>query len=282
MKQAIAEYVLTTEHKLSHGGFKPSLHPLVAEKIGAELCHKLGIGAPSEIKAADRQETLAAIRSGEWIPKVILDDRLRAVSAFQRIGIADWNVLVKRIPRAISLVELRLRCGIEGRAIHVSSDDVSRDKLLNELGDIIHQGNARSYFTVSDFELPADTTKIQEAIQWGSQAMLAIHAARLFLACSAAHAGNVLVDADGKLYSVDHECVAQTSGEELELLFDNVERGTRAWNALAGVASLSHDDVVDLFSGVPDDAHWPLGSKEKTVNYFTGRLDYWKWKHAGN
>jgi len=287
------DLIIETEPKLNKAGqFKASLSPLVAEVVGAGLMKSLGLGAPEDIRLVDKAEAREAIATGEWVPKVYTDGRLKAVD---ELGLAESNILIKRIPGAISLYNLRVKHGICGREIRLSAD-VPQDSsiieklvytggqnyLLNSWGKLILQGSGTCHYIADDFILPLDRSKIQEVVEWDSAPMLAIHAARLFLGCSAGHAGNILVDADGKLYSIDHESCAHTNGEELELLFDNVQRDTRAWRSLAGVASLSHEDIASLFSAIPDDAHWPLGDKAKTVDYFCGRLTYWRWRYAGN
>lgn len=288
LRSAGLDYITQTPKKL----LGLSLHPFVGEFVGARLMRRLGIGAPEDVRLADKQAAREAIATGAWIPKIYKDGRLRATD---ELGISDVNILIKRIRGAISLYDLRVKHGICGRELVLTADfsfdegkgliesivtNGVRGQLLNQLACGIRNGKEHSNPIPSDFVLPLDTSKIVSAIQWDSPQMLRIHSARLFLGCSAAHAGNVLVDADGKLYSVDHESCAATDGEELELLFDNVQRDTRTWWTLRGVAGLSHENIVALFADIPESAHWPLGSKQTTVNYFTGRLDYWKFRYA--
>jgi hypothetical protein len=111
--------------------------------------------------------------------------------------------------------------------------------------------------------------------------MLAIHAARLFLGATTAHTSNILVDAEGHLYSIDHEYCSRTDGEELRILFDNIKRDTDAFNALRGVAELHEETLRGFLEDLPVPAgvrwfKWPLGSREKTIDYYLNRLRLWK------
>lgn len=104
--------------------------------------------------------------------------------------------------------------------------------------------------------------KIRSAIKWDSPEMLKIHAARLFLNCTTAHASNVLVNAAGRLFSIDHADCARTSGEEIDLLFANVKPGTRAFDALHVVCALREADVCGIFG--------------EAAGYYLDRLRRWK------
>jgi len=265
------------EYELNHAPFKRSLDPLAGEVVGARLMHKLNIGAPIAIRCATSAEAKTAAASGDWVVKTFQEGRLKFG------GTAAENVLIGKLPGAISLVSLRLIHGIENSAIKFRVEGVP----LEEQADFGHMfrvlylgrqeiANAEHFFR--DFVLPDDLTNIKAAIEWDSPQMLAIHAARLFLGCSTAHAGNVLVDANGKLYSIDHEICECTNGGELAALFKYTKKVTRAWRVLAGVAALEPTDVERLFDDLPEQVTWPLRSKYETVYYFLERLDFWK-KH---
>lgn len=61
MRHAVANYICNTELELNHGGFKPAIAPFVGELVGVELMTKLGIGAPTEVRAATGDGVVRAI-----------------------------------------------------------------------------------------------------------------------------------------------------------------------------------------------------------------------------
>lgn len=253
---------------------KRSLSPFAGECVGVKLMQRLGIGAPAEVRQADRAEAEQAVASGLWIAKTNFDDldRLRHGNT-----IGEHNVLVRKIPNAISLFSLRYQFGIASDIPDFYTEG-ARD-VENEMLDIIASGLVSGHqnsYVVNDFILPADTSAIRQAIAWDSEPTLRIHAARLFLNCPAAHGGNILTDADGRLYSIDHERCLLSDGEELRMLFDNIRPFTKPWYALGDVCSLSEQNICDMLSDLPDGITWPLGSLDATRAYFTKRLNYWQ------
>jgi hypothetical protein len=246
-----------------------SLDPFAGEIIGARFMHLLGIGAPTEIRVVNAAEAKAA--GDAWVIKTYKNGRLRWFGGIA----ADINVLVARIPGTISLRALRRVYGVVGPEITLHGDDVVPGS-WNIIERILWLGPEAADSEHSGFVLPDDLTAIRAAIEWNSDPMLAIHAARLFLGCSAAHAGNVLVDANAKLYSIDHEFCVPTDGADLDTLFKHMKKGTRAWRALGAVAALEPADVERLFDDLPLCVTWPLRSKYETVFYFLERLDFWK------
>lgn len=70
-------------------------------------------------------------------------------------------------------------------------------------------------------------------------------------------------------------------GDDLRTLFNDIEPNTRAFEALRGVAELSEEKLRGLFENLPIPAgtrwfRWPLGSQEKTADYYAERLRFWK------
>lgn len=252
-----------------------ALEPCVAEIVGARLMLRLGIGAPADFRLADSAE---ALPGNEWVCKTLERNRLK----FGR-G-ASKTLLIRKIPHAISLYSLREIYGISSPVISIPEKTrfVASDwEYLTKATHAVTVGhetlpNAREFF--SDFVLPRDTTALQNAIRWNSFEMLKIHSARLFLGCSTAHSGNILVDSTGKLFSVDHENVVSTNSRELVTLFKYTKRKTSAWDALASVASLEADAIETLFADFPAE-HMPgchRESKYAVVEYFLDRLELWK------
>lgn len=142
--------------------------------------------------------------------------------------------------------------------------------------------NAAEFY--SDFVPPRDWSPVLSTIAWDSNQSLAIHAARLFLATSLAHGSNLLIDAEGRLYTIDFELCSAADGRDLGLLSAAIVPGTRAFHALRPVGKLSEDQVRGLFEGLPEMIPggkprwftWPLGSKEKTAAHYVDRLRLWK------
>lgn len=269
-------YFLTT-YQSGETPFVPALTPEVGELVGARLMRALHIGCPTEVRVGvPKNEAIEAVQTGRWISKTHFVDTPERLQAAYLFG--DSNVLIRKIPNAVSLFTLRVKYKLCGETpAMLENVDVSNDfrQWVREWGWIISQGH-QNFYLATDFVLPADTSEIKKVIQWDSDPMLRIHAARLFLGCSTAHAGNVLVDADANLYSIDHESVQKFDGEDLVWLFDSIVPHTRAWLSLGNVCSLSEQNICDMLSDLPDNTVWPLGSADATRAYFTKRLNYWQ------
>jgi hypothetical protein len=305
MKSAVMHWARSAEKKygkLPDAYLYRSLQPAAAEIIGCKFMRALGIGTAPSVEILETKEALRRDPS-QWIFKPIGRDRLK-VCAPERIE-SRWTLVVQKIPRAIPLSFLRTHYGIDtGRIAFAPIEDRPELDLSGcgmvwdllprlrggwievreKISDIIWNGkaelqNAHEFF--SDFVPPEDWSAVRRAIAWDSDQMLAIHAARLFLGMSIAHLSNVLVDPEGRLYSIDHEFCSATDGEELRILFDNVKPGTRASKALRGVAELTEEKLRELFDDLPVPPGvrwfcWPMGSREKTVEHYLERLRLWK------
>lgn len=276
MDANFVKYFVTT-YQSGETPFVAALTPEVSEIVGARLMRALHIGSPTEVRVGvTKDEAIEAVQSGKWICKTHFVDTPQRLQAAYMFG--DTNTLIRRIPNTVSLFTLRVKYKLcaETPAM-LENVDVPDDfrQWAREWGWIISQGHQNFYLT-TDFKLPADTSEIKKVIQWDSEPMLKIHAARLFLGCSTAHAGNVLVDADANLYSIDHESVQRFDGEDLVWTFDNIRPHTRAWFSLGSICSLSEQNIVDCLSGLPDGITWPLGSQTATEDYFLRRLNYWQ------
>jgi hypothetical protein len=254
---------------------KRSLDPLAAEIVGARLMRLLGIGAPTEIRATGLE---AALAGREWICKTVRAGRLKQ-------GIGWRNVLVRRIPCAISLSSLAAIYGISSEpvwkmdAAELAAWPADSQRILQRFLErtrrLMYVG-LEEIAATSDFGPPADWTAVRAAIAWDSPQMLLIHSARLLLGCSAGHSGNILIGATGKLYSVDHELCIATDCAEFRWMAENVRRGTKAWTAIERIGRLDYSDVESLFDDLPAGISWPMGDREKTAAYFGLRLAHWK------
>lgn len=286
----ITTWAAGLERQIYRKEFPPSLDPIAAEIVGARLMRVLGIGAPAEFRVT---ESLDGIDTTRWVVKSAnAEGRLKLGAAAG----ARRFVLIERIPNAISLTALRNRFGITAplpgngltaslteefaieanRAGLISTDALVADErlysdrsLVQDVMMLVRIGKDDG--GRFDFRPPADWAPVQTAIAWGSEPMLLIHAARAFLACSTAHAGNILVDANGKLYSVDHECCSVTDGMELELLARHVKPGTRAAKALKRIAEIQEREIRELFDDLPTEVSWPMGSREITIEHYLRR-----------
>lgn len=120
--------------------------------------------------------------------------------------------------------------------------------------------------------MPTYSGQLNAAIQWNSPQILKLHAFRFFFGTTAAHDSNILVNADGNLFSVDHELVPRGSGADILELFRNIAPQTKAQSALAHITTLTLDDVRAAFDRLPSGLVWPLGDHDATVTYFLNRL----------
>lgn len=281
---------------------RAALNPMAAELVGWRLARDLGIGTAPSVRVVPLAEARAA-DPRQWIAKVVATDgRLKA-----NFGpCSTWGsyvLLVEKIPGAITLFHLHQFYGVAdplsaagwslgaqwkspfnqlrwGDRLSLVWRDVNAKR--REAIEAIVFGkesvpDARSFY--ADFVPPEDWAPVRRAIAQNSDQALAIHAMRLFLAASTAHRSNVLVNVTGKLCAIDFEICTRTDGEEIDLVFQNVARGTRAFAALAGVARLSENQVGALFDGLPACPGWPmwpLGSKAKTAECYLARLRRWK------
>ena len=314
MKHAVVTWAAKIERKHHRIPQALSLDPLAGEFIGAKLMPWLGIGAASEIRILNNAAEVAA---ADWIVKSFEDGRLKA-----GVRGSALRVAIKKIPGAISLPALRNKFAVSGKALAWdvpsprplqslfsmvvtgffnaagASGRLSEGALERLLTDenlltddvLCRNVNAFLYFGrdqspegfFSDFVPPEDWTPIRNAIAADSDQMLLIHAARAFLACTTAHSGNILVDASGKLYSIDHERCEVTDGREIDLLAENVKPGTRAAAALRKIsASLDTAIVRGLFDNLPAEICWPLGTREKTVEHYLNRFQLWRTVFSG-
>lgn len=257
-----------------------SLHPIAGEIVGHRLMGLLGIGTARRVEVVDAKEALRRDPS-EWIVKTIVGDRLEG----QWFGhpVAKVVVLVEKIPSAIPIFYLRQFYGIGTEACPVSVptypgaqenlDTVERIRQRLWLGKD-QVPNAREFY--ADFKPPEDWSSVKRAIQWDSEAALAIHAARLYLCTSTAHSANILVDAEGCLYTIDFECCTEPPKDDLDRLFSNVIPGTRAFESLRPISKVREREVAELFEELPEWIEWPLGSKEQTVQRHLSRLRKWQ------
>lgn len=285
-----------------------SLCPVVGEIVGHRLMRALGIGTAPTVEIVETEEARRR-DPRRWIFKPVKHDRLKVSSPEEAAKIARWVLVVEKIPGAIPLSFLRKKYGVDTGKVEITpAENMVSQPLphnltmsgelnivqvplaaaltvkLTGLARLIWEGKpelpiANEFF--ADFVPPVDWSAIRRAIAWDSDQMLRIHSARLFLGVTVAHASNVLVDFEGRLYSIDHEHCTATDGDDLFVLFEDMKSGTRAFESLRGVAELSEEKLRALFEGlsVPDGARWfrwPLGSKEKTVAYYIDRLRLWK------
>ncbi len=284
-----------------------SMESLVSELVGHRLMRVLQIPTAPDVRIVGRSE-LSSYRKDEWLVKGVTGLRrmtlMRMEVALNALSSPAFLV-VKKIPRAIPVSLVRSFYHITSEPWRIEPmEDVSAfqwDDLVKEIGggDAV-RGVATACDNITKImffgkpELPEapisfysdfrpsllDWPTIREATKWDSDQALVIHAARFFLACSSAHASNLLVDPEGKLYVIDFEFCTLTDGSEIELLFNSVKHGTRAFRALAGVAQLTEKQVAELFEDLPRVA-WPLGSEAKTAEHYCERLRLWKRLYAG-
>lgn len=285
MQAELVNWAAKKEVDLHAAEVPRSLDSIAGEIVGARLVSLVGIGAPSEIRLVDADEARNAAPS-QWICKPLLGSRIR----YSKGKYATRNLLIKKIPGAISLVSLRTLYGIRGRDPRwnlgdgpippATKNEARSDYIVSYMRAFLHVGrehldNPADFF--ADFVPPADWSAIQSAIQWDSEPMLKLHAARLFLGTSTAHAGNVMVDQDAKLYSIDHEfCALNSEREDLHMLAQHIQRNSKSWAALQPVAKLTERDIESLFVGLPQEIHWPMKTLEGTLSYYRVRLLTWK------
>ena len=289
MELALTKWAAAAER--AQHAFKRTLDPLAAEIVSARFMRLLGIGAPETIRELAGDET----PDDTWITKSMRAGRMRRADD----GPSVRRMAIQRIPGTISLSALRLYYNVnacqrrwdipvESLAATVLSGLVyqstgtmpgrlvTSDILIENVMQFLSTGSdplPRAFF--SDFVAPADWTTIRETISQESQQMLDIHAARAFLACTTAHAGNVLVDCEAKLYSIDHEHCVVSDPREVQLLGRHVRRGTKARKALQRIAELEEHEIRGLFEDLPD-VEWPMGDRATTVAHFTDRLNCWR------
>jgi hypothetical protein len=237
------------------------MDPVVAELAGAKLMAALGIGhAYCKVLSGAGARRLDP---REWIIKSETEDGgLHA--CYEPEKFSQTVVASAKVPGAVPLSFLREHFGIDGgfptvRANEWGSGTYPMNGVIFK-GKPAMPGAAEFY---GAFVLPADTSAIRAAIKWDSEAMLKIHAARLFLSATCAHASNVLVNAAGQLFSIDHADVAKTDGSEIGMLFANVKPGTRAFDALHQVCTLSELAVREIFP-------------RESAAYYIERLRKWR------
>lgn len=287
MDHKVLEWMYRKEALADHTGLlSRSLDAFTGELVGARLMRLLGIGAPEEILCADKA-TAEKLDTAEWVIKPWRERAKHGVLPAPR------NICIKRIPGTISLRSLAQVFDVQSErpnwnfdadpnwtpeAIEIAPDAYEKaTRVPDRFVNILHYG-APEHLPANFFDdfKPTDWPKIREAISWQSPQRLLIDAGRLFLAATAAHASNVLVDGVGRLCSIDHECVEHTDLSEIAALGRWLKRGTAAHDAVRRVAALTNGDLEALFDGLPNDTTWPLGDQQATVEYFQSRLFLWQ------
>ena len=286
MKREVIQWALRAESKST--AIKLALHPIHGEIVGARFMAALGIGT-ADVRLVQKSEAYKL--GGKWICKFSTGDRVLAI---------------RKVPGAIALGYLRQLHGIAApepewrwqlsdggedalnmfhtamavwnatgnRLLSLLVPDQHPDVAVEFIREILVHGkswqvpDAKQFF--SDFQ-PANLETIKAAIQWNSEQMLKLHAGRLLLGCTLAHAGNVLVDGVGRLYSIDHEKIERSDGSDIEMLARHMKPGTRARRAVCDVANVLQPEAIwQLFDEVGLD--WPLGSRSATIEYFENRV----------
>ena len=255
-----------------------SLHPLAGEVVGHRLMNLVGIRTAPSLEIVHRDEACQR-NLGRWVVKTMVGRRLKA--EFLKPWLAEWVLMVEKIPRSISLFYLRKFYGIAAEKplsmpLPLIPDQFSPFWAFTTtlwLGKC-QMPNACKFY--ADFSPPADWSAVRRAIAWDSDQALAIHAARFFLSATTAHSSNLLVDAEGNLSTIDFEYCARTPGDELEKLFENVIPGTRAFESLRPISRLGRGEIAGLFDGLPECVWWPLGSQQATVEHYLSRLRKWQ------
>jgi hypothetical protein len=221
------------------------MSPFAAEIAAVKLLRLLGIGCAPRVMVVSGAEALA-LDPRKWILKGADGKVLVPLAA-----LAPSPVLaVAKTPRAVPISFLRQHYGIAPDIPVIESDG-----MRFTMNGIIWRGKpalAGAAEFYGDFRPPSDWSAILEAVSWDSAPMLKIHAARLFLGATTAHASNILVNAAAQLFSVDHADLAKTDGSEIDMLFEHVAKGTRAWDALYLIAALSEPIVEGIFAETSD------------------------------
>ena len=267
---------------------KRSMHPAIAEIVGQRLMTLLGIGCSSSVRICDEA---TAVDRKDWVIKEISRDGARVVyNPSFKVPV----LLISRIKRAVPVSYLRRCYRVKGepwsfayrkefrRLAALCGEHGPQPKKTLTVPELLFFGKRELFGSdfYSDFCPPPDWQQIRRAINWDSAALLKIHAARVFLAATTAHASNILVDGDARVYSIDHEHCACPDGYELEQMFEKVRPDTPAFDALRAVAQLSEEQVASLFTGLADIradwCYWPLGSQPTTAKYYADRLRLWK------
>ena len=271
-----------------------TMHPAISEILGYRLMKSLGMGCAPVVELVSRDEA----RSRDplkWVFKSILGGRLKICPA-EKLPTDGPVLAVEKIAGAIPISWLRHKYGIAASAKSISNlaamvvmcplDKELVNLRLNQGADLntltwqimkelLWRGkepiaNADAFY--SDFVPPEDWAPVRQTIEWHSPEMLKIHAARAFLGTTAAHSSNVLVDHYGKLHAIDFESCCFTKGSDLDLLFASVAPGTMAHDGLCSVARITEYELLSLFNDLPPGFEFPLGSKEKTEEYYVNRL----------
>ena len=264
--------VATALTQFKSNGRSLALAPAHGEIIGARLMKRVNVGAPDDVRMLSvAQAESPEYSEQDWIAKTPDGaGRLR----FGLYREAPYTVLIRKVRSAISLLSLRCQYGIEGENIDIPIlGEMSHCCVIQQLLQG-HQKSLRSEF-FGEFKLPENTDRIRSAIAWNAPPLLKLICARLFLGTTAVHGGNVLIDAQAKLYSIDHENVMFTPGSELTNLAVTLSPGSRVRLAALDVAALTSADIENLFSDLPE-LHWPLGDRAQTVRYYQNRLTTWK------
>jgi hypothetical protein len=263
VKFELAFNAIKLEHKFGRlRDENRAMDPFAAEIVGAALMQRLRIGTSPCVEIVSRDEARRRGHGRCWILKTS-----GGRACFDPSQFSDPMLAVKKIPGAIPLARLRDRFGIDRRDFSYLLEVQGRPHPRMSFEPTLFAGKppipgANEFY--SDFAAPQDWSAVRTNIEWDSFAMLRIHAARLFLCSTTAHASNILVDAAGTLYSIDHADCVVTSGTELPALAQAVAPGTRAHEALRSISSLSERQLAMLFND------------GRIFRHYARRLERWK------
>jgi hypothetical protein len=233
------------------------INPFVAEFLAQAVMRRLGIRTASELFICTAEQ--AGALSDDFVVKFDRNGRARTLSWNPGATPTGWCLVSKVVRDAASLIFVTRMINKSYPARH---HDVRADKFYAE-------------FNPS----PAEIDRIKLAMALDGVQYLSIAIARVFLGCTCTpHFGNILVTKAGELISIDHTNAEFEDGEELRQMFHFIDRDSKLFKILGGVASLTEGDIRASVDEIPK--HPACGSTALLGDYFVKRLRLWKELHA--
>ncbi len=262
---------------------RATFNPFACEFFAQSIMRRLGIlTAPTRIATVEHAKKLPP----SDVVKVAAPGGFRLRwSPTEGLGFGnafEYCLVSSALPNAVSLdfafrKWLRgSRSAMESGLRDFSSMVIGKHSLFfQQVADVVAKGCVEAdYLYAETHPTEKEIGLMEQAGKWDGRQYLKISAARVFLGCSMAHLGNVLITTDAQLASIDHENIGIETGEDLEMLFRFMNRNSVAFRMLNEIANLTEEDIHAAIAEIP--AHRACGSNTDLEGYFIERLRLFK------
>lgn len=262
---------------------RTNFNPFACEYFAQSIMRRLGIAtAPARISTVNQARELPpsdivkVVAPGSFRLRWLPNGDLGFGTAF------EFCLVSSALPNAASLdfafrkwlrdSRSEMESGLRGFSNLVIGN---HERFLQQVAAAVAKGCIDADYLYSEIHpTEKEIAMMERAAKWNGAQYLKICAARVFLGCSAAHFGNVLITTDAQLVSIDHESIGIEAGDDLKMLFRFTDRNSLSFRMLHEVAALTEEDIHTAISEIP--AHSACGQTSEMEKYSVGRLRLFK------